>query len=90
MTLRLLRRVLLATETTGFLSPSTTDEDNIEEDAEDEAFITILLLVPFCLFVGNMTRYLHNELYIPVPYTVMLLCIGFALGIGEYQTDVTS
>lgn len=65
------------------LSAGTDDNDNIEEDAT--GFAAILLLIPFCLFLGNMTRYLMRELYIPIPYTVMLLWIGIGLGLGMFS-----
>merc|ERR1719242_212889 len=32
-----------------------------------------------------MTRYLSRELYIPIPYTALLLCIGILMGLSEYR-----
>ena len=74
------------------LSSEDIDPDNIHEESEaeeSEAFVAILLFVPLCLLLGNLTRYIHNELYIPVPYTVMLMVIGLCLGIGEFYTYET-
>eukprot|EP01083_Nonionella_stella_P117016 348184_1 len=72
-----LRRVLSSVTTT------TVDEHDTEHES-DHAFEAILLLLPFSLLLGNITRHICIEFHIPLPYTVILLGIGFALGIAEY------
>eukprot|EP01084_Bolivina_argentea_P315753 547153_1 len=50
---------------------------------ENESFITILLLVPFCLLIGNLTRHICVEFKVLLPYTVILLLLGMFLGFLE-------
>lgn len=63
---------------------TTTDQHNGEHSHDNNPSEAILLLIPFCILLGNITRHINVEFHIPLPYTVILLLIGVALGISEY------
>eukprot|EP01084_Bolivina_argentea_P058669 107129_1 len=56
-------------------------------EEEDEPFVAALLLIPFCLLVGNIVRHISIETGSLLPYTVVLLLIGMFLGWIEDKAD---
>ena len=77
-------RIILS-DISEFLFSSTSYEGHDEHESEehDESIDQILLLAPFCLFLGNIIRHLCIELKLPFPYTVLLLLLGLLLGLLE-------
>eukprot|EP01083_Nonionella_stella_P016264 45468_1 len=63
--------------------PTTISHVEAQSESHDDghAFVSILILIPFCLLLGNLTRHLALMFHIPVPYTVILLVIGVFCGV---------
>ena len=40
----------------------------------------VLLLIPFCLLIGNLIRHICVEFRVALPYTVILLLVGMFMG----------
>lgn len=73
---------------------TASEEISSEEESEEhEGFQLILLLIPFGLLLGTIVRYFQYESanlkYLPsLPFTVILLLAGIALGFGEVGGDM--
>ena len=80
-------RQLLSDFTQNLFAFETTDHSE-EDHSSHETIEQILLLVPFCLLLGNIVRQLCIEFRIPFPYTVLLLLVGMLLGWLESQFDM--